>query len=701
MQTRHRLGEYVLDVQRHTLHRGGQEIHLGERAFGVLRLLVENAGRVVTRNELIDAVWRDVVVSDDSLARAVSDLRTALQDDASHARYIRTVHRQGYVFIAPVTPVDDAESEIASIPETPADKPWWLRPSFAIVVLAVVVMVSVFALRELTRSSDDADSMQPNFATWRLRALGPHPFTSSAIKPAFAKSDNLLAVVSPDPETEEHSIFLLRPEGGEPLQLTHGIEVRGPSPEFTADDSHIIFTTYHSDPGLGMVPEVWQVPVPAGEPTLLVKSASAASTSPDDRALVYAAVSESGTSIRVREPDGTELEVAARGFWPRWSPNGEWIAYTTSDPEGGNGTIHVVRPDGSERCALSTISSQVYGLCWTPDSSNVIFASEQGGTTALWMVDLRSRSQKSVTRGPGICTSPTMAADGRRLVFDFSHRRWYLYVASEVGEEARRVLVEPGVQAAALSPDGSRIAVAVGTEAQSPAVSVLDLDTMERRTLSGMTASAVAWTPGAEDLLVAAPAPDETSHWIWSLPLSGGLPRPVLKGAGRWDAPRPSPDGTMLAAVRISPAGSELIVHHLDRDESRTVARKSVIFAPRWSPDGRFLAWSGNWRPDDLESGGVWVCPVEGGDPRRLTANGALPLWEGDGGHLLFARFIEHEGIWRVPLAGGSPRLVRRLQDDMPDLYLHGLDAGRGGSPVMFFSYEYTGELYVLEPPVD
>ena len=78
-----------------------------------------------------------------------------------------------------------------------------------------------------------------------------------------------------------------------------------------------------------------------------------------------------------------------------------------------------------------------------------------------------------------------------------------------------------------------------------------------------------------------------------------------------------------------------------------------------------------------------------------------MPLWEGDGGHILFARFIEHKGIWRVPLAGGSPRLVRRLAGDMPDLYLHGLDAGRSGSPVMFFSYEYTGELYVLEPSVD
>ena len=111
MPSGHSFGDYVLDVQSHTLRRGEGEIHLGERAFGVLRLLVENAGRVVTRQELIDAVWRDVIVSDDSLARAVSDLRTALRDDASHARYIRTVHRQGYLFIAPVTPVDEPEPE--------------------------------------------------------------------------------------------------------------------------------------------------------------------------------------------------------------------------------------------------------------------------------------------------------------------------------------------------------------------------------------------------------------------------------------------------------------------------------------------------------------------------------------------------------------------------------------------------------------
>jgi len=697
MPSGHRFGDYVLDLQRHTLSRGGSEVHLGERALEVLRLLVENAGCVVTRNELIDAVWRDVIVSDDSLARAVSDIRTALGDDASHARYIRTVHRQGYVFIAPVTPVDDADSEAVVVA-----RPAWQRFRIPFVLAAVVIVVGLAAvMRQLIPTSGpESTSTRPDLTEWRLRALGPHPFTASAIKPAFAKSDNLLAVVAPDPETDAHTLFLLRPEGGEPLQMTRGIEVRGPSPEFTADDSHIIFTTYHTDPERGMVPDVWMAPVPAGEPTLLVENASAASTSPDGRKLVYSAVSSSGTSIRVRHQDGNELEIAARGFWPRWSPDGAWIAFTTSDPEGGDGAIRVVRPDGSEDRELTDIHSQVYGLCWTPDSSRVIFASEQNGPTMLWSVDIDNGVQESVTRGPGTCTSPTMAPDGRRLVFSFSHRRWYLYLASEPAGEARRVLVEPGMQFAALSPDGTRIAVALGAEAQSPAVGVIDINTMERRTLSGMDASAVAWMPGGRELLIAAPAPDGVNHWIWRLPVGGGLPEPVLKGAQHWDSPAPSPDGTIIAAVRRSANGSELVVHDLENGRDRVVTSKAVIIAPRWSPDGRFLVWSGDWRPDEVGSGGVWVCPVAGGSPRRLTADGAWPVWDEDGEHVLFARFIEHRGIWRVPLTGGPARRARALDGEMQDLYLQGLDTGRTGAPVLFFMYEYTGELYALEPPI-
>jgi DNA-binding winged helix-turn-helix (wHTH) protein/Tol biopolymer transport system component len=699
MQTAYRFGDYALDVQGHALRRGETEIHLGERAFCVLTLLVENAGRVISRRELIDAVWRDVIVTDDSLARAVSDLRTALLDDASNSRFIRTVHRQGYVFVATVTTIDPAESVSDLVPRP---RLRWVRNPLVLIAIGAIVVVSMLALREWMSSSDDETALaQPDLSTWRLRALGPLPFMASAIKPAFAKSDNLLAVVAPDAETGVHSIFLLRPDGGEPLQLTRDIEVRGPSPEFTADDSHIIFTTYASHPDLGLTPDVWLAPVPAGEPTLLLENASAASSSPDGRALVYSAVTPGGTSIRVRHEDGGEIEVAERGFWPRWSPRGDWIAYTTSDPEGGDGRVHVVRVDGSEHRELTTLASQVYGLCWNANGSHVIFASAQGGPMMLWSVEVASRTQMSVTRGPGDCASPTMAPDGRRLVFDFSHRRWYVYLATEPGDTASRVLVEPGLRAAALSPEGTRIALAGGAEAQSPAVSLLDIDTMERRTLSGMSASSVAWMPGGRNLLVAAPAPDETSQWIWRIPIGGGLPHPVMKGLAHWRDPRPSPDGNVIAAARRSEAGWDLVLHRLEDGAQRILARNTVVAAPRWSPDGRFLAWSGTIRPDDLGSGGVWICPVDAGTPRRLTMDGAWPVWENDGEHLLFARFLEHKGIWRVPRAGGSPQLVRRLDRDFEDLYMEGLDLGRNGAPLLFLLSKSVGEIYALEPPAD
>ena len=110
MLPRYRLGEFVLESQCRRLRRGEHEVEIGARAFGVLELLVQNAGRVVSRQELMDGVWDDVVVADDSLARAVSDLRAALGDDASTPRFIRTVHRRGYVLIAPVTPLDGQAS---------------------------------------------------------------------------------------------------------------------------------------------------------------------------------------------------------------------------------------------------------------------------------------------------------------------------------------------------------------------------------------------------------------------------------------------------------------------------------------------------------------------------------------------------------------------------------------------------------------
>jgi DNA-binding winged helix-turn-helix (wHTH) protein/tetratricopeptide (TPR) repeat protein len=82
---------------------GQRRLTLMPKAFAVLRHLVEHAGRLVTKEALLAAVWRDAVVSDAALASCIRDLRKALGDSPESPRYIQTVHRRGFRFIGPVT----------------------------------------------------------------------------------------------------------------------------------------------------------------------------------------------------------------------------------------------------------------------------------------------------------------------------------------------------------------------------------------------------------------------------------------------------------------------------------------------------------------------------------------------------------------------------------------------------------------------
>src|SRR5580658_2484125 len=95
-ETTYRFEGFALDLRRGCLRGQLGEVDLRPKSFEVLRYLVENAGRLVPKDELIKAVWPDVIVSDESLARCVSDVRQALDDRAQ--RIVRTVPRRGYLF---------------------------------------------------------------------------------------------------------------------------------------------------------------------------------------------------------------------------------------------------------------------------------------------------------------------------------------------------------------------------------------------------------------------------------------------------------------------------------------------------------------------------------------------------------------------------------------------------------------------------
>src|SRR5262245_3077820 len=93
-----RFGKCRLDTDARRLFRGADEVHLSPKAFELLKLLVENRERALSKSELLQRVWPGVFVSDASLARAVNEVREGVGDRARKPQIIRTVHGFGYGF---------------------------------------------------------------------------------------------------------------------------------------------------------------------------------------------------------------------------------------------------------------------------------------------------------------------------------------------------------------------------------------------------------------------------------------------------------------------------------------------------------------------------------------------------------------------------------------------------------------------------
>src|SRR5215469_9860220 len=150
-------GRYVLDLTRGCLLLDGDEIALRPKTFAVLRFLSENAGRLVSKDELFTAVWPDVAVTDDALVQSIGELRRTLGEDGP--RLIKTVPRRGYRFessvsVCPpqgaprpaVSPSDDIHSARLGGFHSAKGAVLYNRRGRSLLVLAAVGLIAAAAL---------------------------------------------------------------------------------------------------------------------------------------------------------------------------------------------------------------------------------------------------------------------------------------------------------------------------------------------------------------------------------------------------------------------------------------------------------------------------------------------------------------------------------------------------------------------------
>ena len=163
----YRLGEFVLEADEHRLTRAGEEVPLRPKSFEVLLYLVEHHGHVVTKEDLLDAVWPDAYVSEGALRQIVWEIREALGEHKDQQRLIKTIPKIGYEFVGEV---HEAQ------PEIPAGSARNLRPMLLIttgILIAAGIFLPIFFW--LWPESPKPKPGNPVIAVLPFENLSPNP----------------------------------------------------------------------------------------------------------------------------------------------------------------------------------------------------------------------------------------------------------------------------------------------------------------------------------------------------------------------------------------------------------------------------------------------------------------------------------------------------------------------------------------------
>ena len=166
-------GPFRLDVAERLLLRDGEPITLPPKAFETLLVLVQNSGRLITKRDLMNRLWPDTFVEEANLANNISLLRKVLDDDRQECKYIETVPKSGYRFVATVTEPATPRTEVAHDSSTNASgvRRSWLAVALAATVLAVIAGYYFFYSRAASSTPSSSPAALKSLAVLPLKPL--------------------------------------------------------------------------------------------------------------------------------------------------------------------------------------------------------------------------------------------------------------------------------------------------------------------------------------------------------------------------------------------------------------------------------------------------------------------------------------------------------------------------------------------------
>lgn len=526
--SRVRFGTFEVDLRAGELRRNGSKVKVQEQPFQILAMLLARPGQVVTREELQKKLWpSDIFVDfDRSLNAAIRRLRDALGDSAENPRFVETVARRGYRFLAPV---NGAALNVVSQPafQNPA-RPKQFRIFLAVAALLLCAAVGV-VLAYWRHESNQTRSI----------AINPRRLTASS-----EENPVLGAAISPDGKylafADKTGFYLRQIDTGETHALSLPSGFRPVPAAWYPDGTHLIATWVE---GPTSPSSLWQISILGGTPRKLIADGRLPAISGNGEQIALVKGPKHADELWIMQADGEDprqlvaCSMCSFGI-PAWSPDGRAIAYVVSR----------------------------YGKDWRVNSAVDLFELGSHRQDTIFSADNRQdRIASEIKLGPALVwTSDNL------LVYSISEpppnqddsNVWSVLLDSHrhiAGTAIRLTAAPDEVVALSASKDAKRITYTKSY--LSPGIYVSDLNPTadrvtrtERLTLDNWRDYPFAWTGDSKALLFSSDR-DGTFH-IFKQQLGDGVAELLVGGSEELSLPRLAPDNTTILFEIWPPLGT-------------------------------------------------------------------------------------------------------------------------------------------------
>jgi Tol biopolymer transport system component/DNA-binding winged helix-turn-helix (wHTH) protein len=539
-----RFGVFEADLQTGELRKKGIRVPLQDQPFQVFAILLENSGKLVTREELRRRVWpEDTFVDfDHALNTAITKIRLALGDEADNPRFVETLPRRGYRFIAPVDKLGarapaSGSPAIETALEEGRHEPSFFRPWMALAFFsaAAIAVLGWVLWRHPSRQMEVIE-----------RKLTANSLENGVKSAAVSADGKFLAY------TDNTGLYLKEIRTGETHRVPLPQNFSAGLSDWFSDGSHLLVSQEEQPGKLSL----WSVSVFGGTPRQLTSNGAGGSVSPDGAYIAFKSHGY-GQEEWVMRSDGTDaVKVASdKSSWvgqPTWSPDGNRIAYIRAT-ETYNARVAAVEINEWRNGSAQTFFSDNRlgpSLYWLADGRLVYVVGDDidHHGASIWTVPVPptgkpGESPKRVTRGVGWIWQLHASHDGKVLTFlrENSVSSAYLAALAPEGtkllEHRRLTLDENENDPFAWTPDGKAVLFNSDRNGTSAIFrQFTDQPLAERLTTSSEQLKQPRVTPdGSEILYISTPKSASLETSLLAMPIGGGAPRLVLKDVGIWN----------------------------------------------------------------------------------------------------------------------------------------------------------------------